>query len=223
MRTNKIRIYLKAALLLIFSVVPLGLVDGDTALGQQKFHELESYSVKYMLEGGTEGIKNHYSRNWGNTICMIEVSETEMPGGSLIKKNEKVITRVQDGEQWIYTINLDTNTGTRMKNPVYKSLVEQMEGNSPREFSEQFIKQMGGKVVGEDTVLGEKCTEWDIMGVSRVCVTEDLITLKTSAKMSGVSLSETAIEVKRNEPGPAEACEIGDAKITDLGEIPGQQ
>lgn len=65
--------------------------------------------------------------------------------GNSVKKNEKVITMIENGDQWIITINLDDNTGTKMKNPIYKGLTAGMEGKSPKEFSEQFMKQMGGQ------------------------------------------------------------------------------
>ncbi|MFB3148197.1 MAG: hypothetical protein ACE10J_05980, partial [Thermodesulfobacteriota bacterium] len=79
----------------------------------------------------------------------------------------------------------------------------------------------GGKVVGEKTVNGEKCKEWTLMGGASTCVTEDQIVVESKADMAGISISEVATEVNRNDPGPKGICSVGDAKIEeiDLGQM----
>ena len=64
---------------------------------EQKFHPLESYTVKYKIEGNTNGEKTLYSKDWGRTLCWTEVSESNMPGVGTVKKNEKVVTTITDG------------------------------------------------------------------------------------------------------------------------------
>ena len=190
---------------------------------QQKMHTLKNYSVTYELSGNTTGTKQHASQDYGRKQCWIETSEMNIMGNS-VKKNEKVITTVEGSDQWIITISLDDNTGTKMKNPMYRSLTSDMEGKTPKEFSQEFMKKMGGKVVGEKTVIGEKCTEWTLMGGANTCVTEDLISVESGADMAGISITEVATEVKRNDPGPKGICEIGDAKIKeiDMSQMMGQ-
>jgi hypothetical protein len=180
---------------------------------------LENYYVIYEISGNAEGSKQHASQNYGRKQCWIEKSEINVLGNT-VKKNEKVITALENGDQWIITINLDDNTGTRMKNPMYKELSSGMKGKSPKEFSEEFMKQMGGKVIGEKTVNNEKCTEWTLMGGATTCVTDDLIAVESGADMAGISIKEVATEVKRNNPGPEGICDIGNAKIkqVDLGQ-----
>jgi len=181
----------------------------------QKMHELESYYVTYKISGNAEGSKQHASQDYGRKQCWIEKSEINIFDNT-VKKNEKVITTLENGDQWIITINLDDNTGTRMKNPMYKELASGMKGKSPKEFGEQFMKQMGGKVVGEKTVNDEKCTEWTLMGGATTCVTDDLIAVESGADMAGISIKEVATEVKRNNPGPEGICDIGNAKIKEM-------
>jgi len=144
--------------------------------------------------------------------------------GNSVKKNEKVITVVEDGDQWIITVDLNNNTGTKMKNPMYRGIAGSMKGKDPKEYSEAIMKQMGGQVKGEKTIIGEKCTEWTLMGGATTCVTEDLITVESAANMAGISISEVATEIKRNDPGPKGICELGDAKIEeiDLSKMMGQ-
>ena len=185
------------------------------AQAQPKMSELQNYYVTYDITGNTKGTKKHSSQDYGRKQCWIEESVMDVMGNT-VNKNEKVITMLEGEDQWIITINLDENTGTKMKNPMYKGLASAMKGNNPKEFSEQFMKQMGGKVVGEKTVINEKCTEWSLMGGAKTCVTEDLIALESGADIAGISIKEIATEVKRNDPGPDGICDVGDAEIKEM-------
>jgi len=208
--------------IITFSLIVLSFATSSQA-ADQKMHPLKNYSVNYELSGNTTGSKEQYSLDYGRTICWIEKSETSIMGNSQ-KRNVKGITYVKDGDQWIITIELDKSTGTKMKNPMYKAIAGGMKGKTPKEFSESVMKQMGGKVVGEKTVNGEKCTEWILMGGASTCITEDQIVVESKADMAGISISEVVTEVKRNAPGPKGICSVGDAKITeiDLGQMMGQ-
>jgi len=190
---------------------------------EQKFHTLKNYSVTYELSGNTTGTKQHASQDYGRKQCWIEKSEINIMGNS-VKKNEKVITMVEDGDQWIITVDLNNNTGTKMKNPMYRGIAGSMKGKDPKEYSEAIMKQMGGQVIGEKTIIGEKCTEWTLMGGATTCITEDLIAVESAANMAGISISEVATEIKRKDPGPKGICELGDAKIEeiDLSQMMGQ-
>jgi len=189
----------------------------------QKLHPLENYSVTYELRGNSSGTKILASRDYGRKQCSIEKSEMEVMGNKT-KKNDKIIIMAEDGEQWIITINLNENTGTKMKNPMFKTLADSMKEKSPKEFSESVMKQMGGEKKGQKTVNGETCTEWTMMAGAYACVTDDQILLESGANIANISLSEVATDVKRNDPGPKGICDIGSAKIEtiDLGQMMGQ-
>lgn len=214
---------MKEFMALFLTLFLLAFLFTTTVKAEPKMHELENYYVIYDISGNSTGTKKHASQDYGRKQCWIEVSEMNIMGNS-VKKNEKVITMLENGEQWIITINLDDNTGTKMKNPMYPGLTKGMEGKSPKEFGEQFMKQMGGKVVREKTVNNEKCTEWTLMGGAKTCVTDDLISVESGADMAGITILEVATEVKRNDPGPDGICDIGTAKIKeiDLGQMMGQ-
>lgn len=100
------------------------------------------------------------------------------------------------------------------------SLPKGIEGKSPKEFSEQFIKQMGGNITDQKTVNGEKCTEWTLLGGAYTCVTEDLIAVESGANIGNISIKETASEIKRNDKGSQGICDIGNAEIREVD--PGQ-
>ncbi len=207
----------------IFVFSALSISFATNANAEQKYSTLKEYSVTYELKGNSSGTKQHASQDWGRKQCWIEVSDMNIMGNS-VKKNEKVISEIKDGEQWITTINLDDNTGTTMKNPMFPGIAEGAKNKNPKEFSEQFMKQMGGQVKGQKTVNGEKCTEWTLMGGAFTCVTEDLIAVESGANMAGIEILEVATEVKRNNPGPKAICDIGGAKIKeiDMNQMMGQ-
>lgn len=209
-----------AFLLLLFTIV----IMTDSSTAEQKMTTLKEFNVKYKLEGNVTGEKSHYSQDYGRVNCWVEVSEINMPGAPAQKKNEKVITYVKGDQQWIITINQEDNTGTKMKNPMYEGITAGMKGKSPKEFSEQFMTQMGGKVVGEKTINGEKCKQWELMGGAKACITDDQIVLENSVNMGPVSMKETAIKVERNNAGPKGICDVGDAKLKemDMGQMLGQ-
>ena len=206
---------------IIFSCMAFSFATSGNA--EQKFHPLKSYSVTYELTGNTKGTKQIAAQDYGKKQCWIEVSEMNVMGNAT-KRNEKGITMIEDGDQWIITIDLDKNTGTKMKNPMYRGIAAGMKGKDPKEYTEAMMKQMGGKVKGEKTVNGEKCTEWTMMGGAFACITEDQIMVESGANMAGITMSEVATEVKRNDPGPKGICDLGNATIKeiDLGQMMGK-
>lgn len=182
---------------------------------EQKYHPLESYTVKYRIEGNSTGEKTEYSGDWGRTLCWTEVVQVKRAGGTPVRINEKVITRITGGEQWIIKINLDDNTGTKVKSPAFPEIYNRIKGKDPAEFTKELITSSGSKRVGEKTAGGEKCTEWELSEGARTCITEDLVRIESSLVLGDISVKETAVEVKRNVPEPEGICGTGAAVITE--------
>ena len=182
---------------------------------EQKYHPLESYTVKYRVEGNSSGEKTEYSGDWGRTLCWTESVQVKRADGPPVSINEKVITRITGGEQWIIKINLDDNTGTKIKNPVFPEIYKRIKGKDPAEFTKQFMTSSGAKQVGEKTAGGEKCTEWELGKGAGTCITEDLVRVESSLTLDTISVKETAVEVKRNVPEPDGICGTGNAVITE--------
>jgi hypothetical protein len=182
---------------------------------EQKYHPLQSYEVKYKIEGNSTGQKTEYSGDWGRALCWVEVSEAKLPEGPPVKINEKVITKIEGGEQWIVQINLDNNTGTRVKNPMFPEIYKRIKGKDPKVFTTEFMTKAGAKKVGEKTVAGEKCSEWEIGKGAKTCLTDDMIRVESSLVLENLSVTETAVEIKRNVPNPPDICSTGSAVITE--------
>lgn len=182
---------------------------------EQKYHPLESYTVKYSIEGNSTGEKTEYSGDWGRTLCWTEVVQVKRAGGTPVRINEKVITRITGGEQWIIKINLDDNTGTKVKSPAFPEIYNRIKGKDPAEFTKELITSSGAKRVGEKTAGGEKCTEWELSEGARTCITEDLVRVESSLVLGDISVKETAVEVKRSVPESDGICGVGSAVITE--------
>lgn len=167
----------------------------------QKFHEVKDYTIKYKLEGAREGQRLVYSQDWGK--CVMEITG-----------NQKIIASMEDGQQFVTSINIDSNTGTKMANPIYQSLLESLNAKTPKEFNFAILEKMGGKVVGEKTILGNKCEVWEMgEGVQKTCLTEDGIILESESSVSGAERRQVATEVIRGSTEGVDACDPGDAKI----------
>lgn len=166
-----------------------------------KLHEVEDYTIKYKLEGAREGQRLVYSQDWGN--CVMEITG-----------NQKIIALMEDGDQYVISIDLDSNTGTKMANPIYQSMRESLNAKTPKEFNFAILEQMGGKVVGEKTILDNKCEVWEMMeGVQTTCITEDGVILESESDVSGQKRRQIATEVIRGSTEGVDACDPGDAKI----------
>jgi len=182
---------------------------------EQKYNPVESYEVKYKIEGNTTGEKTEYSGDWGRTLCWVEVSEAKLPEGPPVKINEKVITKIEGGEQWIVKRNLADNTGTRVKNPMFPEIYKRIKGKDPKVFTTEFMTKAGAKLIGEKTVGGEKCSEWELDKGAKTCLTDDLIKVESSLVLENLSVKETAVELKRNVSEPPDICSTGSAVITE--------
>ena len=203
--------YILAALILL----SVGIGDIPSYAQEQKYHPLESYEVKYKIEGNSTGEKTEYSGDWGRTLCWMEVSEVKLPEGAPAKINEKVITKIEGGEQWIVQINLDDNSGTRVRNPMFPEIYKRIKGKDPQVFTKEFMTNAGAKPIGEKTVGGEKCTEWVLGKGATTCLTDDLVRVESSLVLDKLTVKETAVELKRNVPAPPDICSVGNAVITE--------
>jgi len=198
MVTN-IRFSKLAVMSVLIVAASLFLVNTSYA-GKQKFSELESYTIKYkVVEGSKQADITAYSQDWGR--CVVQISG-----------NEKSIVLNNDNEQVAIFIDQANNQGIKTVNPNLKDVVAKMKGKSPKEFSDELMINLGGKVVGNKMVAGEKCTNWELQGTS-TCLTDDGITIETIVPGK---FAQTLLELKRNEPGPKDACDYSKVSIQEV-------
>ncbi len=91
----------------------------------------------------------------------------------------------------IYTVDLKTNTGTKMENPMIKSL----EGKDLKEVGKEMLVQMGGKKIGTGKVLGKECDIWEIKNMGTKAWVWNWINLKTETNMMGMNITIEATKI----------------------------
>lgn len=211
--------------LLVLTIICICGVHNSGSAQEQKYSPIQSYEVKYKIEGNSIGEKTEYSGDWGRTLCWVEVSEAKLPEGPPVKINMKVITKIEGGEQWIVKINLADNTGTRVKNPMFPEIYKRIKGKDPKVFITEFMTKAGAKPIGEKTIGSEKCLEWEIKKGANTCLADDLIKIESSMVIENLSVKETAVEIKRNVPEPPDICSTGSAVIaeTEIKDKPSEE
>ncbi len=209
-------------LLLVAAAVLAPLPAGAQEL---KLHPLANYMVKYKSEGNATGEKIQYSQDYGRKICLKESLQITMPEIGSVKRNEKMVSWIENGERWIVVVNLDDNTGTKFKDPTFAKVSESIKGKDPKDFNQQQLMSMGGMVKGHKTVSGEQCSMWSFPQGIEMCITEDFIMLETIANVQDLTVNETAVEVKRNTSEPAGLCDLTGVNITerDINQMMQQQ
>jgi hypothetical protein len=91
----------------------------------------------------------------------------------------------------IYTVDLNTNTGTKMENDIMMSL----EGKDAQQAVEDMMAKMGGKKVGTGEVLDKTCEIWDIASMGSKIWVWNGVALKTETNMAGMQMSILAIKI----------------------------
>jgi hypothetical protein len=181
--------------------------------------------VKYKSEGNAAGERIEVYQDYGKKVCLKENLQITMPEIGSVKRNEKMVAWIENGERWIVVVNLDDNTGTKFKDPTFAKVSESIKGKDPKDFNQQQLMSMGGLVKGQKTVSGEQCSMWSFPQGMEMCITDDFIVLERVANVQDLTVNETAVEVKRNSPEPAGLCDLTGVKIMerDINQMMQQQ
>ena len=108
------------------------------------------YTVSGDMQSGTEVL---YFDQWGAREAKYEMKTTKV---GPMKTEENKVTFMEGA--MAYTVNLKDNTGSKMENPMLKSF----EGQDLTEVGEKMMKQMGGKKIGSEKLLGKQTDIWEI-------------------------------------------------------------
>ncbi len=183
----------------------------DVANTESRFYRVESFTLVRKLEGIHSGTVTEHVRNYGNERAEIRDVETRIAGFTQ-KDHTKTITRGAE----ITTVDLSAGTASRMDNPFYAAMVQNMKGDG-LEFGARMMRQMGGKPTGKTReIAGHECDVWEGAQMNQtMCVTEGGITLQVSSEQ--VNVSDTAIEVRMGDPGPDDAYEVPEGMVVTAG------
>lgn len=153
-----------------------------------KRYQFKSGKVKYKTSGSMKGTETMYFDNYG----MQEVKETkatlEMMG---IKQITDVKTIMND--KWVYTIDNNSGKANKVENPLYSMFPK---GTDLEKVGEEMMKNMGGKKIGTETLLGKDCDIWEIKKLmSKVWVWKS-IPIKSEINMMGMKITQIATSVE---------------------------
>ena len=181
--------------------------------GYPKRYLVESGIVEYEMSGLQKGTETLYFDKWGWREAKYTNSELSIAG--ITRKETKL--SIMDGD-WIYNIDLESRTGTKIKNTLLPQFIEaaRKKGQTMTEVGEEMMRNMGGEKSGTDTVAGQPCDVWVVkqMG-SRSCVWNG-VTLRTEVTMGGMQVTSNATRFQANAAVPADKITVpGDVKITE--------
>ncbi len=154
-----------------------------------KRYGVKSGIIEYELSGAQSGKETIYFDDWGYREA--KYSETELSFGGFSQKTSTLT--ILEGKM-IYSIDLATNTGTKMENPMFAELKD----DELIEMGEQMMKQMGGEKTGTATLLDKTCDVWEIKQMGTKTYVWNSIPLKTEVNM-GMQMNITAVSFAEGE------------------------
>ncbi len=179
-----------------------------------KRYLIESGKVEYKMEGNNEGTKTMYWDDWGRKEAKITNAEMSFMGFTTTQKQLEILEGF-----WQYTINLENNTGTKMKNTMLQNMSDNYKGDNMGEMGEEMLIQMGGEKTGTGTILGKNCDIWEIsiMGGNTKIWVWNYVPLKLESSALGTDIREEAISIETNISVPAGTFEVpADATISEV-------
>ena len=187
---------MKNLVLLLLAFILIG-SEAISQTKEYKRYSLKSGIVKYTIDGMQKGSAELYFDNWGMKEATYENSVIEMYG---IKQESETVNYL-DG-YWQYNVDKQSNTGTKTKNTVLESIVENSEDGDLVVIGQQMFTNMGGKKIGSGEVIGKPCEIWELESVgTKVWVWEN-IPLKTETNMMGMTLVREATSIETDADIP---------------------
>jgi len=191
--------------------------ESSSTSAYPKRYLVESGIVEYEMSGMQKGTETVYFDRWGWREAKYTNSELSIAG---ISRKESKLS-LMDGE-WLYTIDLERRTGTKIKNTLLPQFIEaaKRKDQSMTEMGEEMMRNMGGEKMGTEQIAGKPCEIWVMkkMG-SRTCVWNG-VTLRTEVTMAGMQMTSTARRFEDNAGIPADKFAIpGDIKITESQDV----
>lgn len=183
-------------------------IDGQPENGSEteyKRYGIKSAIVEYEIHGMRTGTEKLLFDNWGAKEAKYEKGKISVAGFT-VEDNKLSIT---DGE-WTYTIDLKANTGSKIKTPFIDKMAEAAGTNDLTEIGERIMRSMGGKIIGQEEILGKQCDIWEIKSAGSKSWVWNWVTLKTEVNFMGNSITITAVRFEEDASIPASTFEIPD-------------
>ena len=158
----------------------------QTASKMKRYNQ-KSGSIEYQITGSMmSGTETLYFDDFGAREAKYTATEVKVAGFS-----QKTNTAAYIEGSTIYTVDLNTNTGTKIENKIMKNL----EGKDLQDAGKQMLKDMGGKQIGNETFMGKNCEVWEIKSLGSKTWIWNGLPLKTDVNMMGQQVSYTATKI----------------------------
>jgi len=177
-----------------------------------KRYGIKSGAIEYTLSGSQQGTKTLYFDDWGmkqseHTISILSV-------GKFTKTMN--LLNIIEGE-FQYTINMDSKSGTKKRNPILKDIEELKYEKSFNEFGEQMLLKSGAVKIGEEKFLDKNCSVYEIKSAGTKMWIWKWLTIKSETISGGVNISLIANKIEENISVAAENFSIPkDAAIVEV-------
>lgn len=192
---------------------------GPSAAAEVKFYPIESFTIVYGYEGVQVGSSTLHVRDFGGKRAELKFLASSAAGYPATTR-ERVVTE----GAIVTTVDLATKAGVRIENPMYSRMVQAIppEGTEGVAPGTGYIRSLGGIETGETkTIAGETCTVWTVAAFGQSqCLAIDGLPLEIVSGTFGVMSTQTAVEVRRNDPGPDDAFSIEGVDLTDYTVTP---
>ncbi len=159
-------------------------------------NEVDRYMVKsgyieYELTGSTKGTKKIWWDDYGDKERIETKSSSEVKIFGMVQKEEVHSIHISNGNKY-WHVNLLDNSGVKGTEEYYEpvEITEDMSDAEKKQFEEDMLKAIGGERLPPEIFFGYTCEVMEAMG-AKVWVYKG-ITLKSTAKIMGVVVNETA-------------------------------
>ena len=181
------RLFLGVVVVVMIGALSLKAHAGN--LENVKFYEIEAGQIEYTISGVNTGIESMKWNNWGRKTVRRMKSTMSMMG--VTQSTDQLM--YTDG-RWVYIVDQVTNTATKMESPML-NMANRKDPNLMKAGTD-FMKAMGGKIVGKETILGKVCDWWEMKQMmTKTCIWRG-VPLKTVAGMPGMEMIQTAVDLK---------------------------
>ena len=123
-------------------------------------------------------------------------TQSETKGYGVNQKEEQLT--IEEGD-WVYTIDLISKTGTKMKIGQFKEIAQAMGQFVKPDFKnlEEFVKQNGGTIFPNETFLGKDCKVFEVFGMKQWLYKDQVLKVEMNGQ---VMRQATQIEEDANIP-----------------------
>ncbi len=190
-----------------------------------KRYEVKSAIVTYKttitgkVMGSTitgSGAENLYFKNWGNVELKEEQStqttHTNIFGINKTKIDKThVINKLDNGKS--YTVDFKRKK-IMLRRDGAMEMTKMFADGDVSKTAKQMLEGMGGKIVGQESILGYKCDIWDVMGTKQWLYKG--LPLKIEATIMGITTTSIATSAKFNVSVPDKYFELPNFQIEEM-------